>query len=41
MTTPDLWHEYIAAHPEFQDEQPPVERFGDSDALADELLGLV
>ena len=41
MTTPDLWQEYVAAHPEFQDEQPPVERFGDSDALADELLDLV
>lgn len=41
MTAPDLWQEYIAAHPEHRDEQPPVDQFGDSDALADELLDLV
>ena len=38
-----MWSDYCAAHPEravLQDE-PPVEAFGDSVELADELLGLV
>lgn len=36
-----LWSSYVAAHPEHVDETPPVERFGDSAELADELLHLV
>jgi len=36
-----IWHEYLVRHPEHRDEQPPVERFGDTDAMADELLDLV
>ncbi|MGA9102194.1 ASCH domain-containing protein [Aeromicrobium sp.] len=36
-----LWREYVAEHPEHRDEQPPVESFGDSPAMADELLALV
>src|SRR5690349_14316863 len=38
-----LWKAYAAAHPELAtDTEPPsVERFGDSPALADELLDLV
>ena len=36
-----LWAEYVRAHPEHADEQPPVEAFGDSPAMADELLALV
>jgi len=36
-----LWQEYVAAHPEHADETPPVDAFGDSPELADELLGLV
>lgn len=39
--TSSLWREYVAAHPEHGDELPPVDRFGDSAELADELLGLV
>ena len=38
---PSLWHDYVAAHPEHADERPPVDTFGDSPAMADELLGLV
>ncbi|MPZ96645.1 MAG: ASCH domain-containing protein [Propionibacteriales bacterium] len=37
----ELWADYVAAHPEYADEQPPTERFGDSAELANELLGLV
>ncbi|MGH3459665.1 ASCH domain-containing protein [Aeromicrobium sp.] len=36
-----LWQEYVAAHPEHREEQPPVDAFGDSAAMADELLELV
>jgi uncharacterized protein YhfF len=36
-----LWQEYVAAHPENGCETPPVEAFGDSPAMADELLSLV
>ena len=37
-----MWADYLAAHPGLGGpEQPPSERFGDSVALADELLGLV
>jgi uncharacterized protein YhfF len=37
----DLWQAYLAAHPEHRDENPPVEGFGDSPEMADELLALV
>jgi uncharacterized protein YhfF len=36
-----MWTDYLAAHPGRGSEQPPSERFGDSPALADELLALV
>ncbi|MDN5795713.1 MAG: ASCH domain-containing protein [Intrasporangium sp.] len=36
-----MWEEYIGVHPEHRHEQPPSESFGDSAALADELLELV
>jgi uncharacterized protein YhfF len=36
-----IWQEYVAAHPEHADELPPVDGFGDSPAMADELLALV
>ncbi|PPF23096.1 hypothetical protein C5D07_10420 [Rathayibacter tritici] len=36
-----LWAQYRAAHPAVEEELPPVESFGDSTAMADELLGLV
>jgi len=38
-----MWHEYVSAHADGRprDEGPTVERFGDSAALADELLDLV
>jgi uncharacterized protein YhfF len=36
-----MWAEYVARHPEHRAESPPSQRFGDSAALADELLGLV
>ena len=36
-----MWADYLAEHPDRGPEQPPSERFGDSVALADELLGLV
>lgn len=36
-----LWSDYVAAHPEHSGERPPVEAFGDSSPMADELLGLV
>jgi uncharacterized protein YhfF len=36
-----LWQEYVAEHPEHRDEQPPIEGFGDSPAMADQLLALV
>jgi uncharacterized protein YhfF len=36
-----MWADYLTAHPGRDQEQPPSERFGDSPALADELLGLV
>ncbi len=37
----DLWASYVEANPRFVDEQPPLERFGDSATMADELLALV
>ncbi len=37
----DLWAAYVAAHPEAADVEPAVEPFGDSPAMADELLALV
>lgn len=39
----ELWRAYVAAHPELvpEPEPPPVERFGDSAELADELIDLV
>lgn len=36
-----LWRDYVAAHPEHAEETPLVEAFGDSPAMADELLGFV
>ena len=36
-----LWSSYLAEQPEHADATPPVERFGDSAALADELLHLI
>jgi uncharacterized protein YhfF len=36
-----LWDAYVRQHPEFSGERPTVERFGDSEAMADELLDLV
>jgi uncharacterized protein YhfF len=36
-----MWRRYAATLPSPPPEAPPVERFGDSAALADELLGLV
>ncbi len=36
-----LWADYLAAHPEHSGEVPPVEGFGDTPAMADELLDLV
>ncbi len=36
-----LWADYVAAHPEHAGATPPVGPFGDSPALADELLALV
>ncbi|GAA1950030.1 ASCH domain-containing protein [Nocardioides panacihumi] len=37
-----IWAEYVGEHPEHADEaMPPVDRFGDSADMADELLGLV
>lgn len=36
-----LWAAYVAAHPEASDQQPAVEPFGDSPAMADALLALV
>jgi uncharacterized protein YhfF len=36
-----LWREYLAATGQPAGEEPAVERFGDSSALSDELLGLV
>lgn len=36
-----LWVSYVAAHPEFVDETPPTESFGDSAEMADELLDVV
>ena len=36
-----MWGEYVAAHPEHSDDDPPSECFGDSARLADELLELV
>jgi uncharacterized protein YhfF len=36
-----LWDDYVDVHPQFRGERPPVEPFGDSAAMADELLGLV
>ena len=49
LTTPDLaaaarmWQDYTAANPELvlAGDEHPVEQFGDSRSLADELLGLV
>ncbi len=36
-----LWQDYVAAHPEHAGEEPPLEHFGDSMRLGDELLALV
>ncbi|MPZ62339.1 MAG: ASCH domain-containing protein [Propionibacteriales bacterium] len=37
-----MWAEYIAQHPEHAEEaEPPLERFGDSAEMADELLELL
>src|SRR5690606_11295805 len=38
-----MWADYVAAHPEAAalGDEHPIEHFGDSAALADELLGLV
>ena len=38
-----MWRDYVAAHPERAsvDDEHPVERFGDSAELADELIALV
>ena len=36
-----MWDDYVAAHPEHRDDRPTSETFGDSPALADELLALV
>lgn len=36
-----LWADYLTAHPEHAAEDPPVDRFGDSPAMADELIDLV
>lgn len=36
-----LWEDYLSRHPEHADENPPVEPFGDSSQMADELLELV
>src|SRR5919107_831486 len=38
-----MWRDYVDAHPEraAADDEHPVERFGDSAELADELIGLV
>jgi uncharacterized protein YhfF len=36
-----LWAAYVRVHPEHATEEPPVEAFGDSPAMADELLALV
>jgi uncharacterized protein YhfF len=36
-----MWAAYLRMHPEYADDDPPSERFGDSAALADDLLGLV
>ncbi len=36
-----MWSAYVAAHPEHEGDLPPVEAFGDSAELADELLALV
>ncbi len=37
----ELWASYVEANPRFVDEQPPLERFGDSATMADELVALV
>lgn len=36
-----MWAAYVAVHPEHRLDEPPSESFGDSAALADELLALV
>ena len=37
-----MWAEFIAQNPDYADEEePPLERFGDSADMADELLALV
>jgi uncharacterized protein YhfF len=36
-----LWQEFVTADPDQRSENPPVDRFGDSPELADELLDLV
>jgi len=37
-----MWAEYVAEHPEYADDTPPpLERFGDSAQMADELLDTV
>lgn len=41
MTDSVLWQEYVTEHPEHAEEHPPIEPFGDSDAMADELLDVV
>ncbi len=37
----DPWRDYVAAHPEHGNRHPPVDHFGDSPEMADELLALV
>lgn len=37
----ELWDEYLEAHPEHRGRTTPVDRFGDSTELADELIDLV
>lgn len=36
-----MWADYVTAQPQFADEQPTVEPFGDSPELANELIDLV
>ena len=37
----ELWDDYVAVHPEHAGRTAPVDRFGDSPELADELIELV
>ncbi|MFO6451524.1 MULTISPECIES: ASCH domain-containing protein [unclassified Aeromicrobium] len=38
---PRLWHEFVEANPQFADEVPEVEPFGDTPEMADDLARLV